>query len=193
MLDQKISVAIEEYKTLRQESLESMKGQQSTVRMGMATVGVVIAAGFNVWDKTPLSDLVFLAFNPIICYLTLIIWIGEVTRMMRVGNYLSLIEKKLNGYFKEEDPIIYWENWLRTKNAKDQTPQLKDNYKAIISLFLGTAISSTAIGFYRIWDKVQILTLICGFIIELLLFVSTFEYMRRTSNKLQQFAGVLKK
>lgn len=144
---------LEEYKTLRTESLESMKGQQSTLRVGAATVGVVIAAGFNVWDKPLLPDLVFLLFTPFICYLSLVIWIGEVARMMRAGYYLSKIEQKVNSCFQNEENIIFWENWLRAKDTKGKTPQMKLNYLAIIALFFSTAFASIIIGNNRIWKE----------------------------------------
>lgn len=140
----------EEYKTLRTESIESIKGQQSTLRIGTATIAILVVSGFNLWDKPILPHIMFLLFIPFTSYLSLIIWIGEVARMMRVGFFLSKIEDKVNIYFKEEN-LISWENWLRTQDLKGKTNQMKLNYLAIVALFFATALASIFIGNFGIW------------------------------------------
>jgi hypothetical protein len=94
MEDSRINVIMEEYRTLRTESLDSMKGQQATFNIGIATIGFLIGAAFNFWEKNLVSGLIFLAFIPLACYIVLFVWIGEVARMMRAGYFISLIEKK---------------------------------------------------------------------------------------------------
>ena len=57
-----IDISIEEYKTLREESLISMQMQQAVLRYGLAIVGLLIVAAINAWDKVVLSATVLLVF-----------------------------------------------------------------------------------------------------------------------------------
>lgn len=152
-----IQTALEEYKSLRTESLESMKGQQTTLRFGTATITILISAGFNIWDQNSiLPEIIFWVFNPVLCYLVLIIWIGGVARMMRAGLYISNIEKKINTFINSSQSPLGWENWLRTEEKK-HTPQLKWNYRAIIFLFLFIAMGSVVIGYYKHYSSFDFL------------------------------------
>jgi hypothetical protein len=170
-----LSIAIEEYKTLRNESLLSMQTQQSTLRAGTAAVSVIIASGFSLWDSIELlSEIIFLAFVPIICYLVLTIWMGEVLRMMRAGKYLSDLENKINKKLKEKPEALIWENSLRKKDAKTKTPQMLFNYLCIIGLFFTLAIGSVIIGNYKIWAKISHLQKLIINIPESLLFIFFF-------------------
>jgi len=140
-----IDATIEEYKSLRNESLDAIKSQQTTLSIGIGTVGVVVAAGVNIWDKSYLPSLIFLVFNPILCYWILLIWLGEVHRMMRAGAFLSLIESKINLKFKVEDALS-WESWLRKINQDVKRPRMFFNYIAVIGIFYFTAVAPIIVG-----------------------------------------------
>ncbi|MFA5032459.1 MAG: hypothetical protein WC614_05505 [bacterium] len=145
-----ISVVIEEYKTVREESLTSMQTQQSVLHYGTTTLGIMVVAGFNVWDKAWLPELIFLVFVPLVSYLVLITWTGEVARMMRAGRFLAKLEGKVNHFFKEKSNALMWESWLRENQPDGKTPQLIWNYKAIISLFLLIAFLAIGVGHFKI-------------------------------------------
>lgn len=182
-----ISIAMEEYKTLRTESLESMKGQQATLKVGTATVGVLAASAFSLWDKTLLPDFIFMVFLPVICYLILVIWIGEVQRMMRAGKFISTIEKKINDNFiLKDNNVLSWENWLRIESAKGNTNQMKLNYFAILALFLFVSLISIGIGDYRIFYKIPFWWLLIINVVEIVIFTITFFYLMRTGKKLEK-------
>jgi hypothetical protein len=180
-----LSVAIEEYKTLRTESIDAIKGQQTTFNIGTATIGVLTAAAFTVWDKPLLSDLIFMAFLPLTSYLILAVWIGEVSRMMRAGYFISLIENKINSHLKVEDALS-WENWLRKKKRGGKTNQMKLNYLAIIALFLSLALVSIIIGNYRFFDKLSNTQLWIINIVEGIIFLVAFIYIYLTGKKYEK-------
>jgi hypothetical protein len=178
-----IQVALEEYRTLRVESIEALKGQHSTLRVGTATVGVVLASGFNLWDKTPVPDFLFLVFTPAICYLVLAIWIGEVSRMMRAGSFLADLETKISSAFPVNANVLSWENWLRTTPDKGKTPQLKWNYLAIIALFFATAVASIAIGIFRLCGKIWLSWMLVVSCIEFIFFLSALIHILRIAKR----------
>ncbi|ODS36129.1 hypothetical protein BEH94_01855 [Candidatus Altiarchaeales archaeon WOR_SM1_SCG] len=113
-----LSVIMEEYKSLREESLTAMQTQQSILRFGTATLGIVLAAGLNLWEKSLLPEFVFLFLIPLLSYLVIIIWVGEVERMIRAGTFLAQLEKKVNKAFGGKPEALTWESWLRTKQNR---------------------------------------------------------------------------
>ena len=93
-----IQIALEEYKTLRQESLDAIKAQHATLSFGTGTISVIFISGFGLWNNAYylLPRIIFLVFVPAICYIALVVWIGELARMMRVGQFLMILEMNLN-------------------------------------------------------------------------------------------------
>jgi len=176
-----IEIAIEEYKTLRAESIEAIKTQQTTLKLGTAIAGAVVISGFNLWDKTLLPDLIFLVFIPILCYIILVIWIGEVSRMMRVGHYLTIVENKISKAFPDATNLLFYENWLRDKTLKSKTPQLKWNYIAVIALFSFISVSSIMVGNFKIYDKIGICLIIVFNIVEILFLVVVLIHIYKIS------------
>lgn len=166
-----LSVVIEEYKTLRSESLASMKAQQSILRFGTAAIAVVIATGFNLWEKSPLPEIIFLLFIPAISYLVLTIWMGEAARMTRAGMFLMKLEEKINKEFGDKPKALTWENWLRKTQPDGKTPQLLWYYYTIISLFLLTALASIGIGGFKVWNKICLSWIIFIAVSEIILFI----------------------
>lgn len=150
-----LELAIQEYNALREEILTTMRTQDGTLRFGAATVGIVTAAGFNVWDDTVAATMIFLAVVPFICTIVLIIWMGEVTRMMRAGRHLQRLEE----VFAHEipylpAPVMKWETNLRDQEA-DNTRwdrHYEWNYHAIVLMFWSLGIGAIAAGLYRgVW------------------------------------------
>ena len=157
-MDQKdwLSLVTEEYKSARQESLDTGNNAQSILRFGIATIGIVISAGLNLWEKSPIPDFIFLVFNPILCYLILTMWIGEFARRIRAGHFIiKEIEKKVNSEFPNLPPAITFETWIRTPDEKGRSRLFKWNRYATVALFLVTAICSIGVGNYKIFGRVS--------------------------------------
>ncbi|HEY3380024.1 MAG TPA: hypothetical protein VGL77_21325 [Armatimonadota bacterium] len=150
-----LKVIMEEYRSIRQESLDAMKLQQSVLNFGVAALAALFAAAFNLWDRYPfLAEMVFFWLIPPICSIALIIWVGEVARMMRAGIYLTELEEKINAAFGYNQRHVFgdplgWENWLRQENR-----QLAWNYKAIIAFFLLAAFAAVLFGVINYLTKI---------------------------------------
>lgn len=180
-----VSVVMEEYKSIQTERIDAIKGQQTTFNFGTATIGVLTATSFTVWEKPLLPDLIFTAFQPLTSYLILAVWIGEVSRMMRAGYFISLIENKINSHLKVEDALS-WENWLRKKRRHRKTNQMKLNYLAISALFLSLALVSIVIGNYKFFHKLSNSELWIINIVEGIIFLVAFIYIYLTGIKFEK-------
>ncbi|KST63265.1 hypothetical protein [Mastigocoleus testarum] len=182
-----IDVVLEEYRTLRAESLLAMQTQQSVLRFGLGSVGVVIGAGFTSWNQINLASIVFLVLLPLICYAVLIIWIGEVARMIRAGYFLLQLEEKINQKFLSQYPNetkpLSWETYLRNSNGISGTPQLQWNYLIIIALFFLLAFISIVVGNINLWSSTYRDQLIWVNLFELFFFTLVFIYIFVTGKR----------
>jgi hypothetical protein len=148
-----ITVAMEEYKTLREESLSSMKMQQSILTFGTATIGIILSAGFNVWDKQFLPEIIFMALLPAVSYLIVLSYIGETGRMFRAGRFIALIENKINSRFLEKEKALSWETWLLTTQNDGKTPHhnLWFHHISIFIFFILVSFISIFIGNIKLY------------------------------------------
>jgi hypothetical protein len=122
------SILVEEYKVVRDESKQAELNTFTALQWGAALLGVLAAAGFYHWKNSGfIVASVFLGFVPLLAIASLYIWIGEMVRMKRAGDYLCLLERKaalLIGDRDLEPNLALWpddkhkvEDWLRLRNS----------------------------------------------------------------------------
>jgi hypothetical protein len=144
-------VALEEYKALRAEILTAMQMQYTTLTFGTAAIGVLFGFGANVWkasDALP-AEIVFLIAVPALAYLVLVIWMGEVTRMIRAGQYVRFLESRINRAVHRG--ALGWETFLREKDDVQKTQHRRWNRATIFFLYGLIAGASIALG----WQKLS--------------------------------------
>jgi hypothetical protein len=101
-----VNVSLEEYKTLREEVKQSNINQFQSLSFGSAAIGVLLSAGFYSWDKTLLTTfIIFSLFVPLLSFLSTFLWLGEIARMIRAGNFIVFIEKKME-YIVQVPPAL---------------------------------------------------------------------------------------
>jgi hypothetical protein len=116
------AVILEEYKSLRTESLTSMANQQSTLRYAVAAIGVSLTLAFNITDPT-MRFFTFSLFVPVLSLVFYAFYANEFARMVRVGRYIEAVENKVNEAFPGMPAPLGWEHWLE-KKRKGRTPRL---------------------------------------------------------------------
>lgn len=145
-------LAVQEYNALRGEILATMATQDGTLRFSAATVGIVLTGGFNVWKHQLPAALIFLVVVPYLCTMGLIVWMGEVTRMMRAGNHVRLLEDMFLEHVPGvPEPVMRWEKNLRDPTAKGTRwrRHYEWNYLAIVLMFWSLGVASIVAGVYR--------------------------------------------
>lgn len=139
----KAEALLKEYDTLRQESLDSINNRSQIVSFGLAAVGVFAAAVFASERAAANAALVRLVFGigvPAISLLILYIWLGEVERMMRAGEFMVALEQRINRELDPASPTLAWEGHLRSAGA-----QMKYPYLAVLVLFFGISVGSPVV------------------------------------------------
>jgi hypothetical protein len=141
-------VLLEEYKTIRAEVTTSIQAQISILAFGAATIGFSFAAASQT-SNDAFRDMFLLVRVPLVCYLILIVWFGEVMRMLRAGTFLMRLEKR----FDEEFGFgaLTWESTIfQTRCQSGMRAFFEDPDKfrtmAITLLFFTIAGTSIVIG-----------------------------------------------
>jgi hypothetical protein len=176
-LDSWLLATIEEYKSIRTESLDSMKVQNTILSYGVTTIGLILTAGISIIDKNDmlvLDEAIFCVFIPLVVFFIVMIWAGEVARMYRAGSFLAIREPIISQYVDKigsrgcwDEPALGWENWLLKKGHNNETPhqRLYIQHYSILAMFLFLAILSITIGNYKLSGRSPV---ICLFIIDII-------------------------
>lgn len=157
----------EDYKVLREESLQSMRNRNAILTFGLGALGLIFHAGISSFstgtkDGFWLSFFIFYIVMPALSLLILTLWFGEAARMSRIGVYLKDRENLINllsgsvlkslntdtaskkDHPTHFDKVVFWENYIRERmdSPSGKTRQLIFPYKAVIALFFGVSIVS---------------------------------------------------
>lgn len=140
-------ILLEEYRTLREESLTAMKNMIAVLSFGIAAVGAVFSFALAKQAST-FSSLILIFGLPSLAWCVLVIWLGEYRRMQRVGTFLRKLENTINVRAVEDkisscptNMLLSWETHLRADRVHMSLP-----YNTIVSLFVATSAISLAIG-----------------------------------------------
>jgi hypothetical protein len=128
------SVAIEEYKSLREESLQAQRQHHSALQLGFSGLAVLVGLSVALHDRT-VAAVVLLTAVPLLVTATVLIWLNELRRMVRAGAFLVEAERRLNRSLPGTTPAVSWETTLR-RGAGPQT-RLTNLYRAIFAILLG--------------------------------------------------------
>jgi len=170
--DSWLLAALEEYKSLRTESLDSMKVQNTILGYGVAGIGALLAAGISFIDKNDnpvLEEAIFCFFLPLVVFFIVMTWAGEVARMYRAGKFLvdreSIINQHVGGIGALApvcEPALLWENWLSRKGDNNKTPhqRLYLQHYSILGMFLFIALLSVTMGNYKAFGNSSLAWLI---------------------------------
>lgn len=154
-----MSLVVAEYQSVRLESVQSFENAQSIIKWSLATYGVLFGAGLVAATRTTLPE-----FVPLIGYASLVIysillpglvcvaswqWLGEITRMERVGVYLRGMERAIRNAVDSGEIDTFcgiasplgWETFLSGsgKSRKRILP-----YVGAAGMFAGAFLSSFA-------------------------------------------------
>jgi hypothetical protein len=159
-----------EYQSVRLESVQSFENAQSIIKWSLATYGVLFGAGLIAATQPTETE-----FAPLLKYASLVIysillpglvcvatwqWLGEITRMERVGVYLRGLERAVRNATEAGEIDTFpgiasplgWETFLfgKKKAKKRSFP-----YVGSAGMFGGAFLSSLAFASFWLVDVYQ--------------------------------------
>lgn len=161
-------IILEEWKSLRDESIRSMTHRNTIISFGIGALGALFFTGANFYNNPSLVSK-FLSFGifyyliPFLSVMTVVLWLGEAERMSRAGARMKSLEEKINNIYNDE--VLGWETYLRKQRPKEgeyfvrrlisNTYQMWYPYIAVIVSFAGFFCCSVGIGivlFYSLYN-----------------------------------------
>lgn len=141
-----IEVALEEYRMLRQEILRAAQARHSIAGHGLIVIGVLFAVAFATWREPVPAALLLLVVVPVLCYLLLVVWLGETARMLDAGHALGGLEERIGARFPGEPPPLSWASRLRDPAALARAARGRWGGVAVVLLFLFSAACAVVAG-----------------------------------------------
>lgn len=142
---------IEEYRTLRQESLDSLGHRLTVVNFTFAALSIVIGAMVASDGVSPgLLALLGILFVPQGAKAGLFIWLGEYQRSQRAGKHLVHLEERLNALVDSADgEALCWETSLARQQETDQVDHhMKYPYQATVAFTMGVGWAAEVLGLW---------------------------------------------
>jgi hypothetical protein len=135
----RVTIALAEYNSLRQESLQAIGNRLQVLNFTFAALSVVVAAVLA--GKVPplAAAAVTIAFVPSVAKAALLVWLGEYSRSQRAGRWIAELETRINADIGSS--VLGWESRLLTRSAHMGFP-----YLAVVGLLLGTGYASYVLG-----------------------------------------------
>lgn len=149
-----LSAALEEYKALRGEMIQSVNGQQTVLRFGLTGLAVLIGVGLRTADLL-LSMALLLLLAPLVTFFIVAAWKRERLKVARGGAYLQGLEAKINRVMGWSTPSLEWEQWLRGIRRMRRQPDRRSRpyvstYHGELAVVGLLTIGSLGLGFYKL-------------------------------------------
>lgn len=119
-------VLLEEYRTLRQESLDTMGDRLTVVNFTFAALSVVIGAMIASESVSPVLLALFgIVVVPQGAKAGLFIWLGEYQRSQRAGRHIQRLEERINDLVgANRGEGLTWESGLVSRSIHMSTPYI---------------------------------------------------------------------
>lgn len=148
-----IGLALEEYRTVREEELLAAQSQITTLRYGVTGCVVLIGVAAQQHADRYLGWAVSLVLVPLVVLFSAVIWMGEYERAARAGHYIAGLERRISAALAGGSwRPLRWEGWLREGgNAHSRLVGGHHRYLAIAGVFIGFEIAAVAMGLHFYW------------------------------------------
>ncbi len=139
-----IDAALEEYRSLRDESLQAIDRQVRVLALGTTVSGVVLGLGVKAGTSSSTAAVLLVGFAPLLALFVCVLWIGEMERMVRAGAQIASIERRVSERIDQEDPPMSWESSLRLDEPGRR--RILTVYRAIFAILVLLAAIASILG-----------------------------------------------
>jgi hypothetical protein len=142
MSDEWITVALEEYRTLRQEALAAIEQMQRTLQIGLVAIGVLTAFAVDAVNQGAGVQVGLAIGTPVVAALVVALRLDELHRAVDAGAQVAVLEQKIGlrlgegGRSRDRDPLM-WESRVQ-EEFTSREDQIRHGVIAAI-LFAATA------------------------------------------------------
>lgn len=129
-----LDVVLDEYRSLRQESLQAIDRQHRVLALGTATSGVLLGVGVRAASGSLVAAILLNVLMPLLGAFVVLLWLGEFERMVRAGAHIAQLESRVASRFPAEPPPLTWETALR--EGDDDRRRIRRLYPTIFAVIV---------------------------------------------------------
>ncbi|HYM45096.1 MAG TPA: M48 family metalloprotease [Solirubrobacteraceae bacterium] len=194
-LEPEIAVALEEYRTVRQEEITSMQSYVSTLRYGVTGCVVLIGVAAQQHGDRYLGWAIALALVPLVVLFSAVVWMGEYERMARAGHYVAMLEGRISSRCQSLSPPLHWESWLREGGiTQSRIVGGLHRYITITGLLIAFQVASVVMGLHFYWhshpkEKSNEWVIPVAVAINYIILVTLLGYFRSCYERLRDFTS----
>ncbi len=150
-----VVVALEEYRTVREEELGAVQAHVTTLRYGITGCALAVGVAIQQHQDRYLGWMIALALVPLLVLFSAVIWMGEYERMARASHYVAMLEARINERFVGiHPPPLRWGSWLQEGwIGRSRITGGLHRYVMIIVIFLGLEVVATVFGLHFYWHR----------------------------------------
>jgi hypothetical protein len=147
---QELNVILEEYKTLRQESLNAINNR--VVIFGWSFTALTIITSAAVVSTLPIVVIcLILGFAvPLLAKFIIYVWLGEYERSQRAGAFIRVLETRINKQIGQT--ALTWENHLRGRGERSDR-RISQPYLFAVSALELLGYISELLAMYYAWQS----------------------------------------
>jgi hypothetical protein len=132
-----VTVALEEYKTLRQESLAAIEQMQRTLQIGLVAIGVLTAFAAEAVGEGAGVQVGLALAAPLLAALVAALRLDELHRAVAAGAHIAVLEQQIARRVGDDEPPLTWESNIQ-KTFKRRKDKLR-HWATLLALFAAAA------------------------------------------------------
>lgn len=136
--------AVEQYRALRAEIIQSMDDGNAIMAFGLAALGLALTAAVQARESS-YGFMLFGVVLPLLAALILSMWFSAQERTARASYFLTGIERRFSPATPTGHLEKGWEHWLRFGDDGATTSHFWSTEQAAIALFV--LMATTSLGF----------------------------------------------
>ena len=142
-----LDLALEEYKALRSEIIETQKAQQWTVGLSFTALGIVASQVTDLLGSPVAAVAVFIVLVPLVICAFLLVWLAQIGGMMRLGEQICRLEQRVHEDKIAPEEVFAWESYLRRPVSQTRSFRLYEwGYQGILAIYSFLALGSIVLG-----------------------------------------------
>jgi hypothetical protein len=163
-MDDWVAVILEEYKSLRTESLQAIEQMQRTLQIGLVAIGVITGIGVDNADASAAVQVGIAASTPALAATVLVLWLDQLRRSVYAGAHCARIEHRLAEHFRPKEPPLTWETQIQTEYDEGGRYRYHRHWATFAALFAASTpmvvTSLVRLGREDDWVAVGVLSLV---------------------------------
>lgn len=148
-----LSAALEEYKSLRAESLGAIEQAQRSVQLGLAGIAAITAFSASGSHNTAVEGFITAVAAPAFAAPLVVLWVLEVTRAINAGAHISGLEARIAAHVGDAVPPLIWETTIQ-QGFEDKRGAYTYDWAVFLTLLAAT-LPSVTIGFVRLAHRAE--------------------------------------